>query len=247
MTEHKASVRFVWGRKDMYLPVNNNALKCIVVQCCLKGRVWERELSKRIHDDCAAHEGECAIDVGANIGVHSMGMMDAIGAGVVLAIEPQKELVSTLVKSLALKQDARFEVHEKLLSSSSREHNFACNGTGRSRIVGSGGKEIDSVTKGWPVETLTCTTLDDIVFGNPTHITSAAILTDDQGNSGSAPPCSVSATSATRPLPRVCVVKIDVEGHEFDVLNGAIKLIEKDRPCKPHINSAYLLCSFCVR
>lgn len=39
--------------------------------------------------------GKCAIDIGANIGVHTIGMMDGVTPnGVVIAFEPQLEIAN---------------------------------------------------------------------------------------------------------------------------------------------------------
>jgi FkbM family methyltransferase len=131
-----------------------------------------------------------------------MGMANAVGAnGAVLAFEPQKELAASVRKSLALQAEASFEVHETLLSNTVQEQVFCYNGTGRSRIQATWGVNGERLTQGWSRRSLRTITLDSIVLRN-----------------------------RSRKLPRVCLIKIDVEGHEFEVLEGAEEVILRDQP-----------------
>jgi FkbM family methyltransferase len=140
--------------------------------------------------------------------------------GMVLAFEPQAELAACLQETLAMGCEAdggaeahpRFEVHQKLISNGVEELSFCNNGTGRSRIPITSNAQQMKLTENWPVQTLCSTTIDLTVLGR---------LADDSDGSE-----SVDRT----PTPRVCLIKIDVEGHDFQVLEGAEGTITRDRP-----------------
>jgi FkbM family methyltransferase len=123
--------------------------------------------------------------------------------GMVLAFEPQAELADCLRETLAMgsggsQANPRFEVYQQLLSNGVEDLKFCSNGTGRSRIPITSSAEQMSIVEKWPVQTLCSTTIDLTVLGRST----------DGGTD---------ITKAYRAIPRVCVLKLDVEGHEFEV------------------------------
>jgi FkbM family methyltransferase len=121
----------------------------------------------------------------------------------VIAFEPQAALAACLRETLAM-SGARVEVHKSLVSDSVQELKFCSDGTGRSRIPITSSTQQVKLTQRWPVQAMRTTTVDLMVL--------------DREDLPSAP------------VPRVCVIKIDVEGHDFEVLKGAERVITQDRP-----------------
>jgi FkbM family methyltransferase len=140
------------------------------------------------------HDGDIAIDVGANIGVHTCTMARAVGPGRVLALEPHPDLFRRLNANLArnmienvtiLSQAALTEIREVELHLAPRE---SAN-PGMSSLLALGD---------WPSVKVEGTTLDAAV--------------DSAG------------------LPRVDLIKADVEGYEGAVLAGAQSVLARFQP-----------------
>ena len=189
---------FPWGRRRICVPNGEAHAKCAVVKMTLRSKVWEREIGRRIHEDCCP--GELAIDVGAHIGVHTVAMAAGVGTdGEVLAFEPQATLAGCLRETLELEKEKgpKFEVRQTLVSNKVQVLEFCNNGTGRARIPIADNAQQMKLTKNWPRESLGTTTLD------------------------------LAVPAGSR---RCCLIKVDVEGHEFEVLEGAEALIARDRP-----------------
>jgi len=174
--------------KTIYYP--NGKQTCSVIRRTTEGKLWESRISKSIWNDCK--KGTMTIDIGSNLGCHSLSMLDKVGRnGNVLAIEPQRNTAECLKKTLDKYTNA--EIGEYLVSNKKDIKQFKSDGTGRSRIPINGQKFAENVSS---IE-LPSYTLDEIVLSNKKNIS---------------------------------LIKIDVEGHEFEVLEGSKKTIDKHRP-----------------
>ena len=135
--------------------------------------------------------GDVVIEVGANIGAHTVGLAKHVGpAGRVLAFEPQRLVFQTLCANVALNSLTNVECYWAAVGNAEgritvpelepeQENNF-------------GGLALPGAPRGIPVD---CLALDRFLS-----------------------------------LPRLRLIKVDVEGMEADVLSGGRRLIEKFRP-----------------
>jgi len=135
--------------------------------------------------------GGVVIEVGANIGTHTLVLAHAAGpAGWVVAYEPQRAVFQILCANLALNSLARVDA--------------------RQRAVGAGPGSI---------------TVPDIDYGQPGNFGGVALGGTAQGSR-----VRQVALDADVDLPRLDLVKVDVEGMELDVLRGADGLLRRLRP-----------------
>ena len=135
--------------------------------------------------------GDVVLEVGANIGAHTVSLAKHVGAsGRVLAFEPQRLIFQTLCANVALNSLANVECYWAAVGNAGgrraipeldpfRKNNF-------------GGLSLPDARRGLQVE---CVKLDRFLS-----------------------------------LPRVTLVKVDVEGMETEVLRGGRRLIGKFRP-----------------
>ena len=135
-------------------------------------------------------EGSVVLDVGANIGTHSVFFGNAVGqSGKVLAFEPQRILFQALCANAAI---------------NSLTNIFTFN-----TAVGAGGGNIK---------------VPSIDYNQPSNFGGVSLLHTEEG--ASVPVLGLDELL----LPGCNLIKIDVEGMELDVVNGAVKLIQS---CKP--------------
>jgi FkbM family methyltransferase len=146
----------------------------------------EMDLLKQL---CAP--GHCVIEVGANVGAHTVGLARLVGTtGRVLAFEPQRLVFQTLCANLAINSVENVECYWAAVGpentvvvvpepSPHEPYNF-------------GGVSLLGASKGCRV---VCVMLDNFVE-----------------------------------LPRVNLLKIDVEGMEADVIRGGAALIKRHKP-----------------
>lgn len=142
--------------------------------------------------------GDMAIDVGANIGVHTVAMARAVGeTGLVLAVEPLPRIVDRLERNLELNNLSR---QVRVVIKAASDHPGATvfyppSETATNQAQGSlfALKHLDPK----PID-IDLATLDNLVEENG--------------------------------LDRVRLVKIDVEGGEAEVIGGARRLIDEQRP-----------------
>ena len=144
--------------------------------------------------------GATVLDVGANIGAHTLHMARLVGEkGRVIAFEPTDFAIAKLVSNLQANPELakRVELHQAFL-------------------VAKAGAPIDAtVASSWPVDG---TTADDARMGSRAmNVSGAKAMTVD----------SVIAASGD---PDVQLIKMDVDGHELEVLDGAQLLLERRRP-----------------
>lgn len=152
---------------------------------------WEPHVRQII--DASLNEGSVYIDVGANIGLHSLYAAQKVGeGGKVLSFEPNKKLYKLLKANM---ETNGFLNRTELYNSAVSDHN----GTEKFYIY------------------------DE-------HASMSGFMKE---HSDFEADCFVQDTRVIK-LDDVCdqkvdLIKIDVEGFEYDVLNGARKLIEKNK------------------
>tara|TARA_R110000803_G_scaffold58377_3_gene116560 strand:- start:1 stop:696 length:696 start_codon:yes stop_codon:yes gene_type:complete len=185
-------IHYNHGYRNVYFPNSTEHLKCRVIKTVSKGGVWEKKISHKIFTDCK--DGQLAIDIGANIGIHTVSMLDGVKGGSVIAFEPQEDLSKCLIKTLSGISN-NYLISTNLVSNKNENKLFYSDGSGRSRIPIEG----DRYVKNWNKTYIQSTTLDDFLLKN------------------------------NQELP-LCLIKIDVEGHEFEVLEGAKNTINKYEP-----------------
>ncbi len=151
--------------------------------------------------------GNVCIDVGANIGIHTLTMAKSTGAnGHVIAFEPHPQVYKKLKDNIAL--NAYSWVHVEPCALSFEQGVVTLYGfNGKDSNEGTSSLQAIHEDKQHMFE-VTTTTLDDYV--------------------------------ASKKLSSVDFIKIDVEGHEQEVIDGAHKSIERFRPsiifehCRSH-------------
>ena len=189
-------VKYPHSLHTICIPTEEKYLKCSVIKRFNAGGVWEKKLTKMIYNDTVPQT--IAIDIGANVGAHSISMLDKItDKGYLIAFEPQQKLAKCLNNTLS-RIHKNYTISTELVSNKNSSSIFWSNGTGRSRIPLKNSK----FRAGWTKNIIKTTTLDSFINNLQLGI------------------CT----------PRVSIIKIDVEGHEFQVLHGAQKTINKNRP-----------------
>ena len=149
--------------------------------------------------------GMTVIDVGANIGAHTIYLAKAVGPrGLVYAIEPQRQLFQMLMGNLALNEIANTSVFMGALADDSYR------GVKRSAKTDEGTGTIN---------------VPAIDYGRAGNF--GAIALGKRSKRGEAVPV---VTLDSLGLNRVRFIKIDVEGMERAVLRGASETLERDRP-----------------
>ena len=137
--------------------------------------------------------GDVVIEVGANIGAHTVGIAKRVGpTGYVLAFEPQRLVFQNLCANIALNSLTNVECH------------WAAVGT----------------TQGF-------VTVPELDFNQRNNFGGLSLLNVQQGRRV---PCV--RLDDFLGLPRVRLIKIDVEGMESNVITGGKQLIAK---CKPFL------------
>jgi FkbM family methyltransferase len=147
---------------------------------------FERSLFEQICDT-----GHIVIEVGANLGAHTVGLARLVGStGRVVAFEPQRLIFQTLCANIALNNLENVDCY---WSAVARENGTIAVPELPPHIVNNfGGLSLGNAKHGIQVS---CVTLDNFVG-----------------------------------LPRLDLVKIDVEGMEADVIRGAENLLRKFKP-----------------
>ena len=185
---NKSKVRFPYGFRYIYTP--DKKTTCPVQKRTLNGKVWESNINKLLISLC--DKNKYSIDIGANIGVHSISMREHSKG--LIAIEPQQEIFNCLEKTMNNSYVDELYLFNDLLSNKIEEVIFYQDNTGRSRIPIEGEKY---KTKHWNKIIKETKVLDDLF---------------DYGSMN------------------IGLIKLDVEGHEFKVLEGCVKIISTYRP-----------------
>lgn len=147
------------------------------------------------------HDGDCVLDIGANIGAHTLPLAQLVGdSGKVVAFEPTKYAFDKLNKNTALNPHlaSRVILQQMMLASSDSD------------ILP------DAVYSSWPLERS-----NDLL--HPDH---QGRLMSTQGVTVATLDKYVQAHD----LHRIDFVKLDVDGNEYDVLRGGEETLRKFRP-----------------
>ncbi|MFC1677989.1 FkbM family methyltransferase [Planctomycetota bacterium] len=136
-------------------------------------------------------EGDIVVDVGANIGTHTLALSGLVGEkGRVYAYEPQRIVFQTLCANMAINSIENVECYQMAVSS---EDGFVLIPNIRYDIENNfGGLSLQKIKTGYKVPSICLDNFLDI--------------------------------------PKLKLLKIDVEGMEHKVINGSINLIEKHKP-----------------
>jgi FkbM family methyltransferase len=178
--------RLAQGRGGYYLYNRNDIYIGQAIERYGEFSGLEMRLLKQL---CAPDD--VVIEVGANIGAHTVGLARHIGReGRVLAFEPQRLVFQTLCANIALNSLVNVECYWSALGV--KEGMVVVPELDPGQANNFGGLTLLGAQQGQPVQ---CLTLDR--FGS---------------------------------LPRLKLIKIDVEGMEADVLGGGRRLIQKFRP-----------------
>jgi FkbM family methyltransferase len=166
--------------------------------------VYEARLRRAVRRHIAA--GSTAIDVGANVGVYTMMFAGLVGPhGRVMAIEPTAFAIEKLRRNLSLNPllASRVDLHQVFLSGSS------------TAILP------PSVYSSWPVSETSGETHPTLMGRKMGTEGAYATSLDD---------LLASRRSEGEVLTNIAFIKVDVDGYELDVLEGAVKTIMTHRP-----------------
>ena len=140
------------------------------------------------------------VDVGANTGLYSLIACGASMRNEVLAFEPDPSVIPILESNIALNYGVRIDVRKTALSSKPGRASLYVPLKDHGLVETSSSLEADFKSEHSSIETVDVSTLD-------------AVLRE-----------------ALSPDKRVTVLKIDVEGHEFEVLAGGGWTVHRFRP-----------------
>jgi len=142
--------------------------------------------------------GDVAIDAGANIGIHTMPMSEAVGPqGVVLAVEPLPAVRDRLERNLALNRATNV------------------------RVIAQAASDREGSAQLYPPRA-------DAANWGQASLTRLSHL--DPGAPIEVPLITLDALVRAQGLDRLRLIKIDVEGHDREVMAGAIALIDRYHP-----------------
>jgi FkbM family methyltransferase len=160
--------------------------------------MYEPETSEALLENAEA--GDVVLDIGANIGAHTLPLAKKVGAGGrVLAIEPTTYALGKLKENVALNPEfsAQIEVVSVML--------------------GDGGASMpETIPSSWPL-TEGKQELDPDFLGEFQSTAEAQLTTLDD-------------LVSRKNLSRIDLIKLDVDGFEFGVLNGARETIRQFKP-----------------
>lgn len=179
------------------------------VQLALYLGVYERGTYRRLRALVAP--GDVVIDVGANVGAHTIPLAAAVGpSGHVVAVEPTDDAFHRLKVNLSLNAGLSGRV------------------TAVQAALGvPGGRATDAYYSSWPLDG-EGDRLHPVHLGAPASAAAARFTTLDD----------IAATLAPG---RVALVKVDVDGGELDVMQGGEALLDRDRPAVVMEFCPYLL------
>jgi FkbM family methyltransferase len=151
---------------------------------------------------CTRHvrPGWCALDIGANVGAHTLNLARLVGAqGRVIAVEPTEYAFAKLQRNLTLNPDLapRVTALQCFLGTSDAA------------------PAIDRVYAGWP-----------LAGGRELHPKHRGEPMSTRG----ATMRRLDSVLDAHGRPRVGFVKLDVDGYECEVLAGAAAMLARDRP-----------------
>ena len=157
---------------------------------------WESWMHEKFKETSAVHckEGDVVLDIGANMGSHSVALSKLLPNMKIMAFEPQRHVCTLLKNNVKLNGANNVDIYCHALS----DHE------GTSRF-----KKYDPATD---KRNQGAQQINANFDGEEVKLRQLDTILEEHGN------------------PRVCMVKIDVEGHERNVLNGARKMMARDKP-----------------
>tara|TARA_R110002050_G_scaffold231229_1_gene366977 strand:+ start:98 stop:1012 length:915 start_codon:yes stop_codon:yes gene_type:complete len=171
LSKYKSKTSVITYPKDMgdilvYYPAKCGSeiggSKCKVRDKIASGKIWESKITKKIFE--STKPGTIAIDVGANLGAHTISMLKGVGkTGKVIAFEPQDRTRASLTRTLK-NLGSNVRVSDKIVYSKNGKVRFASNMTGMSRVLTESEKP---PSKKWNVsEAVPAITLDTFLSNN---------------------------------------------------------------------------------
>ena len=156
--------------------------------------------------------GDIVIDIGANIGAHTLGMARLVGAtGRVIAFEPTRFAHAKLLRNLELNTSLAVRVTVEQIFLTDRPTSPAPG----------------TVYSSWPLNRT-----------NELHAKHRGAAEDTTGASAK----TLDDYVLTHSIERVGLIKLDVDGHECQVLRGADQVLKSHRPIILMELAPYTLC-----
>lgn len=146
-------------------------------------------------------EGDTVIDIGANIGSHTLPLARLVGErGKVIAFEPTRYAIGKLKENILLNNDLkdRISVHQTML------------------VAGSHEPLESEIYSSWPL----------FEHGKELHNEHRGQLMDTDG----AIAVSLDDTLQRMDLHKIDFIKLDVDGHEYSVLTGSMHTLKENKP-----------------
>lgn len=162
-------------------------------------RTFERSTAHALKS--LTKSGDTILDIGANIGAHTLPLASAVGPdGHVIAFEPTDFAFSKLKRNLALNPEmSRRVTAEQMML-----------------VAEAGAKETASQYSSWPLKERR--ELHKVHLGQQmTSLHAKSVRLDDYLKSNK--------------INHVNLIKLDVDGHELQVLRGAVDCLNRFRPC----------------
>ena len=170
------------------------------VQLALYLGLYERTTAERLAEFVQA--GMTVVDVGANVGAHTLPLAVAVGgAGRVVAVEPTTAAFTRLCRN----RDLNPELAARIVPV-------------HAALGAPGGSLQPSYYSAWPLEAV-----EDKSSRHPVHLGA-------ERSTANARFSTLDELVATMNIGAVGLIKIDVDGNELEVLEGARDLIRRDRP-----------------
>lgn len=141
------------------------------------------------------------LDVGANVGFMSLQYAQLVPAGLVYAFEPTAYAYAKLKRNLSLNPVLEAIVKPVQAFLSS----------------GDGGDDVPTAYSSWRIDGSAKENLHPVHGGTPMP-------------AGEVPVITLDAFCAAEALRRIDFIKIDTDGHEYAVLNGAVDILRRFRP-----------------
>lgn len=185
---NRLTTDLIIGRRR-YILLRNDVGVTTVVR---RGDIYENHIFEHIKNNSGIH-GKNVIDIGANLGAHTLEFADIVGDGKVYSFEPQQLIYYQLCGNIIINGFANVIAHNVALGNECKTVKIQNVDYFSSSPVNIGDSHIDAwVNKGY--NEVTMRTLDSYQYQN------------------------------------VSVLKIDVQGYEPRVLDGAIDTIMRNRP-----------------
>jgi FkbM family methyltransferase len=196
------AARSIAGRRGPEVECARNGVRFLLdlregVQLALYLGVYERATTRRLAQ--FVEPGMTVVDVGANVGAHTLPLARAVGAaGHVVAVEPTTAALDRLRRNRDLNPDLAPRIV-----------------TVHAALGAPHGAAKPAYYSAWPLE--------DGGLLHPVH-------RGAERPAGDAQFWTLDELVRSLALDRVGLIKIDVDGSEMDVLEGATGVIQRDRP-----------------